>query len=57
MVPATDASDVFRNFVVDVPFEGVRYVTGLELLPSNSSVHHANIFVDPTGLSRALDAA
>lgn len=57
VVPATDASDVFRNFVVDVPFEGVRYVRGLELLPSNPTVHHANIFVDPTDTSKALDAS
>ncbi len=57
VVPPTDTTDVFRNFVVEVPTDAVRYVRGLEFLPGNTSVHHANIYVDDTATSRSLDAA
>jgi tetratricopeptide (TPR) repeat protein/mono/diheme cytochrome c family protein len=57
VVPATGASDVFRNFVIDVPLETARFVRGFEMLPSNAAVHHANIYVDPTAESRARDTA
>jgi tetratricopeptide (TPR) repeat protein len=49
--------DEFRNFVVAVPGAETRYVQGLEFHPNNRSVHHANIFVDPTPASRRLDDA
>lgn len=49
--------DVFRNFVVTVPGRGVRYVRGLQFRPGNRAVHHANIRIDPTTASRALDEA
>ena len=58
VVPATGETDLFRNFVVDVPElagTGTRYVRGLEFLPGNTNVHHANIFVDRTSASRQLD--
>jgi tetratricopeptide (TPR) repeat protein len=58
VVPATGETDLFRNFVVDVPElagTGTRYVRGLEFLPGNTNVHHANIFVDRTPASRRLD--
>ena len=59
VVSATGETDLFRNFVVDVPAAagaaGTRYVRGLELLPGSSNVHHANIFVDRTSASRQLD--
>jgi hypothetical protein len=58
IVPATGETDLYRNFVVDVPSVlgvGARYVRGLEFLPGNTNVHHANIFVDRTPASRKLD--
>lgn len=51
-----DGPDSFRNFVVPVP-SGARIVRGLQFRPGNRAVHHANIRVDTTGASRALDAA
>ena len=48
--------DVFRTFVVPLPIGRVRYVRGLEFRPDNPQiVHHANIRVDRTPRSRALD--
>jgi tetratricopeptide (TPR) repeat protein len=52
-----DGLDVYRNFVVTVPGRGVRYVRGLQFRPRSRAVHHANIRVDPTPASRALDEA
>jgi tetratricopeptide (TPR) repeat protein len=52
-----DGADVFRNFVVPVPGNRTRYVRGLAFRPRSSAVHHANIRIDPTPASRALDAA
>jgi tetratricopeptide (TPR) repeat protein len=57
-VPASGETDLYRNFVVDVPAApgaATRYVRGLEFLPGNTNVHHANIFVDRTAASRRLD--
>jgi tetratricopeptide (TPR) repeat protein/mono/diheme cytochrome c family protein len=52
-----DGADVFRNFVIDVPGEGTRYVRGLQFRPRSRGLHHANIRIDPTPASRALDEA
>ncbi|MFN7985336.1 MAG: tetratricopeptide repeat protein [Vicinamibacterales bacterium] len=52
-----DGDDVFRNFVVQVPGTARRFVRGLQFRPGNLAVHHANIRVDPTPASRALDDA
>ena len=53
-----DGTDVFRIFVIPLPVDGTRYVRGLEFHPGNAKVvHHANIRVDRTPASRALDAA
>ena len=52
-----DGGDVFRNFVVSVPGRGARYVRGLQFRPRSRGVHHANIRIDPTPASRALDEA
>jgi tetratricopeptide (TPR) repeat protein len=52
-----DGPDVFRNFVVAVPGRGTRYVRGLQFRPRSRAVHHANIRIDPTPSSRALDDA
>src|SRR5262249_45932506 len=51
-------TDVFRIFVMPIPVSATRFVRGLEFLPGNARVvHHANIRVDRTPASRALDAA
>jgi tetratricopeptide (TPR) repeat protein len=51
-----DGTDVFRIFVIPLPVDTVRYVTGLEFHPGNDRVvHHANIRTDRTPTSRHLD--
>ena len=51
-------SDVFRIFVLPLPVTATRYVRGLEFRPGNPRVvHHANIRIDRTPASRALDDA
>jgi Flp pilus assembly protein TadD len=53
-----DGTDVFRIFVLTVPVTRQRFVRGLEFKPGNAKVvHHANIRVDRTPASRALDEA
>ena len=52
-----DGLDVFRNFVVQIPGQGVRYVRGLEFHPGSSAVHHANIRVDYTPAGERMDQA
>jgi tetratricopeptide (TPR) repeat protein len=52
-------SDVLRNVILPVPAApsgAARYVRGIEFRPGNRRVvHHANIRIDRTGASRALD--
>lgn len=51
-----DGTDVFRTFVIPLPVGAVRYVRGLEFRPDNPQiVHHANIRIDRTPMSRELD--
>jgi tetratricopeptide (TPR) repeat protein len=50
------AADVFRNFVVAVPFTGTRYVRAFHFRPRSTAVHHANLRVDRTTASAQLDA-
>ncbi len=51
-----EGTDVFRIFAIPIPVDRVRYVRGLEFHPGNPKVvHHANIRVDATPASRALD--
>lgn len=51
-----DGPDVFRTFVLPIPLRTARYVRAMEFRPSNARVvHHANIGVDPTRVSRRLD--
>ena len=51
-----DGTDVFRIFVIPVPVTKTRFVRGLEFRPGNARVvHHANIRMDRTPASRALD--
>jgi tetratricopeptide (TPR) repeat protein len=52
---AAGDADVFRNFVVDVPDIGTRYVRGIEFRPGTRVIHHANIFVDRSGTAGRLD--
>jgi tetratricopeptide (TPR) repeat protein len=50
--------DVLRNFVLPIPVSTTRYVRGIEFRPGNNRVvHHANMRIDRTGVSRRLDAA
>src|SRR5262245_4382537 len=53
-----EGTDVFRIFVIPLPVDRMRFVRGLEFRPGNPKVvHHANIRVDRTDASRALDDA
>ena len=55
MLPA-DGVDLSRVFVLPVPIDAMRYVRGVEFRPGNAKVvHHANIRIDRTPASRALD--
>jgi tetratricopeptide (TPR) repeat protein len=48
--------DVFRTFVIPIPVNAPAYVRAVEFLPGNPKVvHHANIKVDRTRLSRRRD--
>lgn len=50
-------SDVFRNFVIPIPLDSMRYVRGMEVRPGAANVvHHATILIDRTRASRRLDA-
>lgn len=51
-----EGKDVYRNFVVPVPISGSKYVSALEFLPNNKSVHHGFIKVDRTGQSALREA-
>ena len=53
-----EPTDVFRIFAIPLPIDRERYVRGIEFLPGNPRVvHHANIRLDYTESTRALDAA
>jgi Flp pilus assembly protein TadD len=53
-----EGTDVFRIFVLPLPVSQRRFVRGLEFHPGNRKVvHHANIRLDETRASRALDEA
>ena len=48
--------DVFRTFVIPIPVEAASYVKAVEFHPGNHRiVHHANIKIDRTRLSRRRD--
>ena len=50
--------ELFRNFVVPVSASETRYVRAVEFRADNPRVlHHANVALDPTRASRALDRA
>jgi tetratricopeptide (TPR) repeat protein len=50
-----EGTDVFRIFVIPLPVGERRYVRGLEFRPGNRVVHHANIRIDRTPVSRRFD--
>src|SRR5213593_3164070 len=53
-----EGTDVFRIFVIPVPVTKTRFIRGFEFRPGNARVvHHANIRIDNTSASRALDEA
>jgi Flp pilus assembly protein TadD len=55
---AAEGTDAFHIFVLPIPVDRGRFVRGLEFRPGNARVvHHANIRIDTTPASRALDAA
>jgi tetratricopeptide (TPR) repeat protein len=50
--------DAFRTLVVPVPSAQARYVRAIEFRADNPRViHHANVAVDPSRVSRLLDSA
>lgn len=50
--------DVLRKFAIPISVGDTRYVTGVEFQPGNARVvHHANMRIDYTGASHALDQA
>ena len=54
-VPA-EGKDLFRNFVLPVPFNERKYVQAIEFRPGNAKVvHHARILLDETGDLRQRD--
>ncbi len=55
---APQSTDAFRIFAIRLPVTQRVYVRGIEFHPGNARVvHHANIRVDRTGETRALDDA
>ncbi len=48
--------DVFRNIVVPIPIEGIRYVRAVDFQPGNMKVvHHTMLTFDATSSSRRMD--
>ena len=50
-----DGPDMFRNFVLPVPVERMRYVRAWEFKAGSVVVHHATMQVDTTGASSRYD--
>lgn len=52
-VPPDAEHDIYRNFVLDVPTDSIRWVEAVEILPGDPEVvHHAMLLVDPSPYSR-----
>lgn len=49
--------NLFRNLVIPVALDRMRYVEAVEIRPRSPAVHHAVLAVDTTTASRQLDAA
>lgn len=54
-VPA-DGPDLFRNLVLPVPVDRLRYVAAVEIRPENPAAHHGVLALDRTGRARVEDA-
>lgn len=53
-----NGDEVFRNFVLPVPFEGLRWVSAVELRVDNTRVvHHTMLMMDQGRSARQADAA
>ncbi|MFM9996615.1 MAG: tetratricopeptide repeat protein [Phycisphaerales bacterium] len=51
-----EGTDRYRNFVIPIPVEAMKYVCAVELRPGNPRVvHHASIKIDRSDSSRRLD--
>jgi hypothetical protein len=51
-----EGADDFRNFVIPVPLDGMKYVRAVEVRPGNPRiVHHGVLLIDATPESRRLD--
>ncbi|HEX5052181.1 MAG TPA: tetratricopeptide repeat protein [Planctomycetota bacterium] len=48
--------DLFRNYVIPVQLDGVRFVEAVEIRPGSAAVHHAVLVVDETREARRRDA-
>ncbi|MCA8965058.1 MAG: tetratricopeptide repeat protein [Planctomycetes bacterium] len=56
LVVEAGGGDVFRNLVIPLDLDGVKFVSAVEIRPGNRAVHHAVLAVDPTFESRRLEA-
>lgn len=55
VIPAS-TTDLYRCFVLDIDYPTDRYITGMEVIPGNTSmVHHALVFQDTSGQAQVLD--
>ncbi len=51
-----EGTDCYRNFVISLPVDAMKYVCAVELRPGNSRVvHHASIKIDRSDSSQRLD--
>ncbi|MCX6198089.1 MAG: T9SS type A sorting domain-containing protein [Bacteroidetes bacterium] len=57
-VPASQVNDLYTCFVVHNSLAQTEFITGIEVLPGNSSiVHHVLVYQDTTGQAATLDNA
>lgn len=55
-VPATASADIYRCFSIPTDFDADRFITAVEVSPSNRKiVHHVILYIDTTGISVTLD--
>lgn len=51
-----EGTDIYRNFVISVPFDSTKHIKAIEFLPGSQNViHHAVLQVDKTTTSREND--
>ena len=52
-----DGPDVFRNFAIPIPVDGLKFVAAVDFSPGGvRAIHHANLRFDQSATSRELDA-